>query len=249
VHPARTFRGLLVDFSRFLVFSFDCYGTLIDWESGILGVLRPILKAHGLNLDDASLLELYAELEREAEQGEYRLYRDILEDVVRAISVRLRFTPTASELRLLSESLSMWSPFHDTVSALGALHRHYKLAVISNVDDDLFTSSQRKLGIDFDFVMTAQQARAYKPAPKIFQLAEERIGIARDQWLHVAQSIYHDIIPANSLGIATVWVNRPSARPGAGAVTAASGCPDLEVPNLAELASLGARAPMERRKA
>jgi 2-haloacid dehalogenase len=241
-----------VDFSRFLVFSFDCYGTLIDWEAGILGVLRPILKVHGVNLDDASLLELYAELEREAQQRDYRPYRDILEDVLRAISERLGFTPAASEARLLPESLPNWSPFHDTVSALGAIHRHYKLAVISNVDDDLFTASQRKLGIDFDSVVTAQQAHAYKPAGKIFQLAEERIGIARDQWLHVAQSIYHDIIPAKSLGIATVWVNRPSARPGAGAVTRASGCPDLEVPNLAELAelaSLGASAPWARRKA
>jgi 2-haloacid dehalogenase len=241
-----------VDFSRFVVFSFDCYGTLIDWEAGILAVLRPILKAHGRNLDDASLLELYAELEQQAEQGEYRLYRDILEDVLRAIGERLRFTPTVSEVRLLPESLPKWLPFQDTVSALAALHRHYKLAVISNVDDDLFSSSQRKLGIDFDLVMTAQQAHAYKPALKIFQRAEERIGIARDRWLHVAQSIYHDITPAKSLGIATVWVNRASARPGAGAVTAASGCPDLEVPNLAalaELASFGATAPFERRKA
>jgi 2-haloacid dehalogenase len=227
-----------VNFSQFLVLSFDCYGTLIDWEAGILGALRPMLKAHHRNLDDASLLELYAQLEQNAEGGAYHSYREILEEVVRGTGERLRFTPTLSEVRSLPESLPKWSPFDDTMGALRALQRSYKLAIISNVDDDLFASSQRKLGINFDFVITAQQASAYKPSLKIFQLAEQRIGIRRDRWLHVAQSVYHDIVPAKSLGIATVWVNRPSVRPGVGVAVAVSGCPDLEVPNLAALAEI-----------
>jgi 2-haloacid dehalogenase len=229
---------LFVDFSRFLVVSFDCYGTLIDWERGILGALRPILQAHDRDLDDASLLELYAELEGDAERGQYQPYREILEGVVRGLGKRLKFTPTPSEAHSLPDSLPGWAPFDDTVPALRVLKRSYQLAVISNIDDDLFASSQRKLAVDFDFLITAQQARAYKPSLKIFGMAEERIGIPRDRWLHLAQSVYHDIVPAKSLGIPTVWVNRASARPGVGVATAVSASPDLEVPNLAALADV-----------
>jgi 2-haloacid dehalogenase len=123
---------------------------------------------------------------------------------------------------------------------LRALKSRYRLAVISNVDDDLFASTAPKLGVAFDHVITAQQAGCYKPCMRMFELAEERMGVSREHWLHVGQSIYHDVIPAQSLGIATVWVNRPSPRPGAGAATAAAGKPDLQLPNLKSLAALAA---------
>ncbi len=118
------------------------------------------------------------------------------------------------------------------------LKNRYQLAVISNIDDDLFASTAPKLEVEFDHVITAQQAHCYKPCTNIFKLAQDRIGVPPEQWLHVGQSIYHDVIPAKSVGIATVWVNRPSPRPGAGAAKAASGAPDLEVPNLSTLADL-----------
>jgi 2-haloacid dehalogenase len=228
----------MLDFTHFQVLTFDCYGTMIDWETGIFSALRPILAAHGKEISDSALLELYSELEASAEQGEFRRYRDVLQSVVRGFGKRLGFSPTDAEVRSLSESLRNWQPFPDTVEALRQLKSRYQLAVISNVDDDLFATTAPKLGVAFDHVITAQQAGCYKPCMRIFELAEERIGVTRGQWLHVGQSIYHDVVPAQSLGLATVWVNRPSPRPGAGAAKTAAGKPDLEVPDLRTLAEL-----------
>jgi 2-haloacid dehalogenase len=230
----------MLDFTRFKVLTFDCYGTLIDWETGIFSALRPILAAHEKKITDSTLLELYSELELKAERGEFLRYRDVLQSVVRGFGERLGFSPTETEVRSLPESLAHWQPFPDTVEALRALKSRYRLAVISNVDDDFFASTAPKLGVAFEHVITAQQAGCYKPCMRMFELAEERIAVRREQWLHVGQSIYHDVIPAQSLGIATVWVNRPSPRPGAGAAKAAVGKPDLEVPNLKSLADLAA---------
>jgi 2-haloacid dehalogenase len=111
------------------------------------------------------------------------------------------------------------------------------LAIVSNVDDDLFAATRPQLGVEFDQVITAQQAGAYKPSLKIFELALSRVGVPAHRVLHVGQSLYHDVIPAQSLGLATVWVNRPSARTGVGAVKAVEGRPDLQVSSLAELAA------------
>ena len=227
----------MLEFTRFQVLTFDCYGTLINWETGIFSALRPILSAHGKTLADSALLEMYGELEAEAELGEFRPYKEVLQAVVTGFGERLGFSPTLSEQRSLPESLPNWQPFAD-VAALHKLRTRYKLAVISNVDDDLFTASSRRLEVAFDQVITAQQARCYKPCLDIFKMALGRLGAAPDRGLHVGQSIYHDVIPAQSLGIATVWVNRPSPRPNVGAVKVASGKPDLEVSNLESLANL-----------
>jgi 2-haloacid dehalogenase len=228
----------MLKFANFQLLSFDCYGTLIDWEAGIFSALRPMLAAHGRNAPDSSLLELYGELEAEAEAGEYSNYRNVLRCVVRGIGQRLGFDPSEAEARALPESISNWPPFPDTVESLRRLKQRYKLAVLSNIDDDLFALTAPKLGVTFDHVITAQQARCYKPCLKLFQMAEDRCGVSRSAWLHVGQSIYHDVIPAQSLGIATVWVNRPSPRKNIGAVRPASGKPDLEVSDLKKLADL-----------
>ena len=227
----------MLDFNRFRVLTFDCYGTLIDWESGIFSALHPILTAHRKALPDAALLELYGELEAAAELGPFRPYREILQSVVRGFGERLGFSPTDPEIDSLPESLVRWQPFSDTVAALRQLKARYRLGIISNVDDYLFASTYPKLEVKFDHVITAQQARAYKPSVAIFNLAQERIDVTPNQWLHVGQSIYHDVIPAQALGLATVWVNRPSPRSGIGAVKAASGHPDHEVSSLSELAA------------
>jgi 2-haloacid dehalogenase len=228
----------MLDLTRFKILTVDCYGTMIDWETGIFSAFRPILAAHDRRIGDSDLLKLYSELEASAERGEYLRYRDVLQSVVRGFGERLGFSPTDAEVRSLPESLARWQPFPDTVEALRRLKTRYQLAVISNVDDDLFPSTAPKLGVSFDHVITAQQAGCYKPCKRIFQLAEDRIGVNREQWLHVGQSIYHDVIPAQSLGVATVWVNRLSPRPGAGAAKTAAGNPDLEVPDLRTLAKL-----------
>jgi 2-haloacid dehalogenase len=228
----------MLDFDRFEILTFDCYGTLINWEAGILFALHRILAAHGKKMDDALLLKLYGDFEMLSEQGDFHPYRVVLESVVRRFGANLGFTPTAEEAASLPNSLSTWQPWPDTGAALRRLKTRFRLAILSNVDDDLFAATQPSLGVDFDEVITAQQARAYKPSLKLFELALSRIHAPAHRVLHVGQSIFHDVIPAQSLGLATVWVNRPSARPGVGAVKAADAKPDLTVSTLEELAAL-----------
>jgi 2-haloacid dehalogenase len=225
----------MLDFSRFELLTFDCYGTLINWEEGILRCLHRILAAHGKDTDDATLLQLYGEFEAHAEQGEYRRYREVLQSVVGQFGKQLGFAPTDQEVNSLPESLKDWKPWPDTVSALRQLRSRFRLAIISNVDDDLFAATKPQLGVEFDQIITAQQAGAYKPSLKIFELALSRVGVPPHRILHTGQSVYHDVLPAKSLGLATVWVNRPSARAGVGAVKAVEGHPDLQVSSLAEL--------------
>ncbi len=229
----------MLDLRRFRVLTFDCYGTLIDWESGILAALRPLMAAHGKSLADDKLLELYGELEAEAEAGEYQSYRKILQAVARGFGRRLGFETSEQEARSLPESLKNWQPFPDTVAALKKLKSRFQLAIVSNTDDDLFADTARLLEVPFDWVITAQQAGSYKPSHNNFRLALERIALPPEQVLHCAQSLYHDIVPARALGLATVWVNRRGAR-GGGATKAASGQPDLEVPDLKTLAEMAA---------
>jgi len=228
----------MLDFSRYEILTFDCYGTLINWEAGILPVFHRILSAHGKNVDDGTLLKLYGDFEQRAEQGAFQNYRDVLASVVPQLGEELKFKPSADEVRSLAESLPGWKPWPDTAVALRQLKSRFRLAIVSNVDDELFAGTRPQLGVDFDEVITAQQAQAYKPSLKIFELALKRITAPAHRVLHVGQSIYHDVIPAQSLGLATVWVNRPSARPGVGAVKAAEAKPDLTVQSLAELATL-----------
>lgn len=231
----------MLDFSRFEILTFDCYGTLINWEAGILTALHRILAAHAKTVDDATLLQLYGEFEEGAERGKFQSYREVLASVVRQFGARLQFAPTPDQVRSLADSLATWSPWPDTVMALRRLKTRYRLAILSNVDDDLFAATRPQLGVEFDEVITAQQAQAYKPSLKLFELALSRIKAPAHQVLHVGQSIYHDVIPAQALGLATVWVNRPSARPGVGAVKAAQGKPDLTVESLEQLATAATR--------
>jgi 2-haloacid dehalogenase len=226
----------MLDFSRFEILTFDCYGTLIDWETGILAALHRILAAHNQSIDDATLLKLYGDFEQLSEQGEFHPYREVLQSVVRRFGAELGFAPTPEQVRSLPESLATWKPWPDTVDALRWLKSRFRLAVVSNVDDDLFATTRPQLEVDFDEVITAQQAHAYKPSLKMFELALSRINAPAHRILHVAQSVYHDVVPAQSLGLATVWVDRPSARPGVGAVKFADAKPDLIVTSLAELA-------------
>jgi len=227
----------MIDFTRFEILTFDCYGTLIDWEAGILFVLHQILSNHGKEIDDATLLQLYGDFEQRAEEAPFQPYREVLASVVRQFGKELGFTPTPEEVRSLPDSLSKWRPWPDTVASLRQLKARFRLAILSNVDDDLFAATLPQLAVDFDEIITAQQAQAYKPSRKLFELALRRLNVPAKRILHVGQSIYHDVVPAQALGLATVWVDRQSARPGIGAVKSAEGKPDLTVSNLKQLAA------------
>jgi 2-haloacid dehalogenase len=227
-----------MNFDAFACLTFDCYGTLIDWESGILAALGPLLQAHDVSADDEELLELYGELEAAEERRSYRPYRDVLRGVVVALGDRLNFRPSLEQINSLPESLPRWPVFPDTVAALARLKQRYKLAVISNTDDDLFAETAKTLQVPFDWVITAQQAKSYKPSRNNFQKALEKIGLPKEKMLHVAQSLFHDIVPTRELGWANVWVNRRSGKKGQGATVTAEITPDLEVPDLKTLAEL-----------
>jgi 2-haloacid dehalogenase len=229
-----------INFSQFSWLTFDCYGTLIDWDRGILSTVRPILAAQGRNLSDAGILELFAAIERTEEAGEYRTYRQILEAVMTKMAARLAVRISSQEVRSLPDSLGDWAPFSDTVAALKKLKQRYKLAVISNTDDDLFARTATHLEVPFDAIITAQQARCYKPSLNNFRLALERLSAPPEKVLHVAQSLYHDVAPANELGIASVWVNR-NERAGASGGAAGAAKPDLVVADMATLATLATR--------
>jgi len=229
-----------IDLSRYSFFSFDCYGTLIDWESGLLAALRPIFAAHNVAASDARILAAYAELERDAEAGPYQRYRRILEGIVRDLGARFGFTPTQSQCESLPASIVNWPAFPDTAESLRRLKRHMRVGILSNIDDDLFAGSAPRLGIDFDLVVTAQQAGAYKPSLRNFDLMRRRLiaaGIAPEQWIHAGQSRAHDIVPALALALANILVDRPMAY-GASAVTTAEAQPDCTVLSLAALADL-----------
>lgn len=228
----------MLNFNRFEVLSFDCYGTLIDWEKGILEALQHVFKAHNINLSDEQTLELYAELEPEAQrEGQYVKYREVLRKVMQQFGNRLEFTPSKSELDCLANSLKDWLPFPDTVPVLETLKKNFNLAVISNIDDALFAFSAGHLRVEFDWIITAEQVKSYKPSRRIFKYAIEKIGFPPSRILHIAQSIYHDIIPAKAMGLSTIWVNRRKEQEGFGATRPASCDSDLEVPDLKSLVS------------
>jgi 2-haloacid dehalogenase len=237
----------MLDFDRFTYLTFDCYGTLIDWERGILGALRPVLDRHGIAISDDAALELYGELESAAERGPYLPYRDLLATVMDGFGERLGFVPSADERAALAMSVGDWPPFPDTVAALRALADRFQLVILSNIDDDLFALSARHLGVAFAAVVTAQQVGSYKPDPRNFRALLARLDAAPDQVLHVAQSLFHDIAPANALGLTTVWVNRRHDWPGSGATPPATARPDLEVPDLRTLAHLTSAASAAQR--
>jgi 2-haloacid dehalogenase len=227
-----------IDFTDYDALTFDCYGTLIDWESGILNALKPVLAAHGIERDDEALLEAYARHEAALEAGPYLIYRDVLAGSLRGLGGELGFTPSEEELQAFSGSVVDWPAFDDSAEALQHLKERIRLGVITNCDDDLFATSNRRLGVEFDWIITAQQAQSYKPALRNFELAFERIDVPRERILHVAQSLFHDHVPAKQIGMTTVWIDRRAGREGFGATPPASVQPDLTVPDMRSFVDL-----------
>ena len=214
---------------RFDVLTFDCYGTLIDWERGLGDAFETAARADGIALDRAAVLAAYHEAEPVIQAQRYRSYREVLALTARQLAERFAWPLPPGRERFLPDSLPSWPPFADTNGALRRLaDAGHRLAILSNVDDDLLAATRRHLAVDFEFVVTAQQVGAYKPAPAHWESARKRIGDAR--WLHVAQSYFHDIVPARRLGIASAWINRTRQSP-AGAER-----PDVEFGTLAEAA-------------
>jgi 2-haloacid dehalogenase len=220
-----------VDFRAYEVLTFDCYGTLIDWETGLVAALREALPGAADAADD-ELLETYARHEAEAEKPPYRSYRAVLAAGVRSVADDLGLTVAGDAVARFAESVRDWPAFPDSAEALARLHERFRLGVITNCDSDLFAASSERLGTDFDWVVTAEAARAYKPALAGFELAFATIPAPRERILHVAQSLFHDHVPAKRLGLTTVWIDRRHDRPGSGATPPAEAAPDATYPSM-----------------
>ena len=211
------------------VITFDCYGTLIDWEAGISDAFRAAAAADGVKLDPAAALQAMSEREPEVQAAQYRTYREVLTVTAMDVAARLGWSVSRERAAFLPDSLPRWKPFPDTNVALERLSRAgYELGILSNVDDDLLAGTRRHFTVNFPLLVTAQQVRSYKPAPGHFTAARERIAGRR--WLHAAQSYFHDITPAVAQRVPVAWINRKSMQP-TGAARA-----DRELRTLTELA-------------
>ncbi len=189
------------------VVTFDCYGTLIDWDAGITRAFQDAARGHGVGLDPAALHAAYEEIEPLVEAETYRTYRSVLTETARRAAARLGWPLDEAQARFLAESMPGWRPFTDTNPALERLAgAGYRLGILSNVDDDLLAATCRQFLVRFELCVTAQQVKSYKPAHGHFLRARERLGQSR--WLHAAQSYFHDVEPARTLGIPVAWINR-----------------------------------------
>jgi 2-haloalkanoic acid dehalogenase type II len=212
------------------VITFDCYGTLIDWDRGIGKAFAEAAARAGVRLDSGEVLAAYAEIEPTVEAQPYRSYREILASTAMEVAGRLGWELPKDRAGFLAESLPSWPPFPETNPALRRLTAaRARLGILSNVDEDLLAGTLQHLEAPFDLIVTAGQARSYKPAHGHFLAARAKIG-NRARWLHAAQSYFHDIVPAKAQGIPVAWINRKQEAAGS------SGAPDLEFRNLTELA-------------
>jgi 2-haloalkanoic acid dehalogenase type II len=207
------------------IVTFDCYGTLIDWRTGIATAFQD----EKPELDADAVLDAYNEIEPLVEAERYQSYRDVLAESASRVAARLGCPIARESARFLADSLPSWRPFEDTNRALERLaSAGHRLGILSNVDDDLLAETRTHFTVEFELIITAQQVGSYKPAPAHFTAAHKRIGAAR--WLHAAQSYFHDVLPTAALGIDNAWVNR---RGEAGGEVR----PLIECRNLAELAN------------
>jgi 2-haloalkanoic acid dehalogenase type II len=213
------------------IVTFDCYGTLIDWEEGIGTAFEHAASEARREAHRSTVLAVYAELEPQIQAQRYRSYRDVLTLTAERVARRLGWDPPVGSGRFLPESLGSWRPFPDTNDALERMaNSGLELGILSNVDDDLLEQTRRHFPVTFSCIVTAAQVGSYKPAEGHFREARRRIGGRR--WLHAAQSYFHDVVPARNLGIPVAWVNRKGEEP------AGDARPDYEVPDLASLADL-----------
>ena len=219
----------LPDPAALTTLTLDCYGTLIDWETGAIEALRPLLARHGVLLSDDDIVTAFQDIDGALCEPPYKPYREVLADVVQEFGQRFDFPVDAADRQVLVSSVASWQPFLDTVDVLQQLSKRYRLAIISNIDDDLFVATAQKLGVRFADVITAEQARSYKPHPVIFEEALHRLAVEPHQVAHIAEGVT-EVPTARQLGCATVWVRRHGR--SARLLTEA---PDLEVPDLKSL--------------
>jgi 2-haloalkanoic acid dehalogenase type II len=236
--------GSLVRLEDLDLLSFDCYGTLVDWESGLLAELRPWADRHHLGLTDETLLQAFAEAEGSVQREmPALLYSEVLRRAFERIEARFFVARETKAARELAASIGRWPLFPDTKDALSRLGRRCRLVVLSNVDHASFAATRRSLDVPFHRIITAQDVSAYKPDPRMFEAlitVARELGSGPERLLHVAQSLYHDHVTAKKLGLKTAFVDRRHGRSGQGATPPPQEpvSPDITVRSLGELAEL-----------
>ena len=195
-----------IEVNQYDVLVFDCYGTLVDWQTAITSYLQSVLSKHDAHVTDEFLLEFHAEWEP-IEQEAGGKYRDVLFRLMHRLGDRLAFTPSETECEQFVQSLARSQPFDDVNVALAELGNHFELAIVSNTDREIIKKTLEPIDAVFEYVITAEDTGAYKPSEKMWQSATSLIGDEKRK-LHVAQSLYHDVEPANKLGNDSVWINR-----------------------------------------
>jgi 2-haloalkanoic acid dehalogenase type II len=227
--------------SQFKALSFDCYGTLIDWETGMLRALKPLRERAGISPDE--LLAAYGSVEHAVEEAHPALiYSRLLEKVHAGLSEHFGLAPDPAEAAAFGASVGDWPAFPDSAEALAYLKGHFQLIILSNVDRKSFAGSNRRLGVEFDQILTAEEIGSYKPDLRNFDYLLARAGeqgIAKNELLHTAQSLFHDHVPANRMGIASAWIDRRNDKPGGGATVLPDPMPhyDFRFTSLGELAA------------
>lgn len=232
---------MTVDLTKYDALSFDCYGTLIDWEAGIAAVLGPWARKNDPSITDEAVLVAYSENEAAVEaEKPTSLYPDVLREAFRRTGEDLGFEVTDADADTLGTSVPDWPAFPDSVDALARLKKHYKLIILSNVDRESFAGSNARLKVEFDEILTAQDIGSYKPNPANFEALARRVEEigSTGTLLHVAQSLFHDHVPGQAAGLTTAWINRRHAQPGWGATPdpRAEVTPDIEFTSMAEFA-------------
>ena len=198
---------------RFSLITFDCYGTLIDWESGMKNALRNLTKRRNISFDIESLPERYIEIELEIEKESYRKYKEVLGLGVRRLFEEKGIMLSSEEEKIFADSINTWPPFNETTEVLRKIKEKYKLAILSNIDEDLIKHSIKLIGVEFDGVITAEQVKSYKPSHGHWKRMMDVFKIPKENVLHVAASYVHDIVPAKELGFRVAWINRKNETP------------------------------------
>ena len=230
--------------SNYSALTFDCYGTLIDWERGMLAALTPWLERARIEADESSLLAAYGRHETVVQTENPGMpYRDIVARVLGRMADDFNATASEDEMREFGAAVGTWPPFPDSCEAMAYLRRHFKLVAITNVDNQSFARTHVLLGEPFHAIVTAEDVGSYKPAMGHFTRAAElfkKWGVNPEEWLHVAQSLFHDHAPAKSIGLATAWIDRRRGRAGTGATPAIrlATPPDWSTATLGEFADL-----------
>jgi 2-haloacid dehalogenase len=187
--------------------TFDVYGTLIDWEKGVLDAFQKEASRDGFTIDPDEIIPLFHEISRDIEGGSYELYAEVLRRTALEIAKRIDWPLEPSRSGFLPDSVQRWPAFKETNTQLTKFKKKFEIGLVSNIDDKLLGQTRRHIAQDYDLVVTAQQVRSYKPDPAHFKECARRIG-GKKGWVHVASSLYHDVEPCLKEKIPVIWVNR-----------------------------------------